>query len=919
MRINSISFKLISITLLITTTVLCGLGFYGYQETKTRLAESLENDTRLLVRRLNLNLPSALWNFDDAYIVSTLESEARAYFIRGIYVLNDSGELLNGIEQRKRELTPVEEIPENLDKSNATDLEYIDRDTEERNKVGKLLLEITDEKNRELLEEEVQKIIIQIAALNFILICLFAIAIGRMTKPLGELKTVAGSIADGNYDLEIAIKRKDEIGELAESFNRMKTGIKKKVQDLRDLNATGDALASSTTQSHALEKALNSLSIHSNVKYGSVYLYNNEKNLEIKSFFPPKELPSEAAARQFTEGEGIIGLSAKLSEIIFVPDTSKDERFINSFEGEAKSLICVPLMDGDQSLGVLNLSGQVGEVQFEESDYEYVETIARQLVTTVKNIRMRETIEEQNRTLEQKVEERTAELRRKNHDIQGMLHNMQQGLFTVMQGGLIHPEYSSYLESIFETPNIAEQNVFELLFKGSNLGSNELDQNKVAVDAIIGEDEMMFEFNEHLLAREYECTVKDNKKILSLDWNPIIVDGEVSKLMVTVRDVTELKALEFAAASQKRELDIVGQLIKIPTRKFLDFEKSARGFVADNKSKIQQSTEKDEDTLALLFRNMHTIKGNARTYGFVNLTDIVHDVESRYSELRNNQDAVWDAPALLEELALVEKGLNEYSHVFHELLGRGDAANEAGSSGLDETTINSIEQCLASVQARYPDLNTRELLEPVHLMVDNAKTCDLQSMLSDIIHSLPSIATELGKEQPEVQINADNVRFQNCACDLMTNVFSHLLRNSVDHGLETPEERTHVGKASRGTIEISTEVKGDHLEIRLKDDGKGINLTRLYNKGIENGIWTESDQPSAQEIAALMFHSGVSTKDSVSSISGRGVGMDAVKQFLLDKGGNIELKLLAERTEGSDFVPFETVLTLPEQVFIKTR
>ena len=68
-----------------------------------------------------------------------------------------------------------------------------------------------------------------------------------------------------------------------------------------------------------------------------------------------------------------------------------------------------------------------------------------------------------------------------------------------------------------------------------------------------------------------------------------------------------------------------------------------------------------------------------------------------------------------------------------------------------------------------------------------------------------------------------------------------------------------------------------------------------------------------------MFHSGVSTKEQVSSISGRGVGMDAVKQFLLDKGGNIELQLLAKRTPDSDYVPFETVLTLPEQVFIRTR
>ena len=108
------------------------------------------------------------------------------------------------------------------------------------------------------------------------------------------------------------------------------------------------------------------------------------------------------------------------------------------FPNQSKALICVPLKDGEIPLGVLNLSGNIGEVKFEQTDYEYVETIARQLVTTVKNIRMRETIEEHNRTLEQKVLERTAELRQKNQDIQAMMQNMQQqgaaATGTAMQG-----------------------------------------------------------------------------------------------------------------------------------------------------------------------------------------------------------------------------------------------------------------------------------------------------------------------------------------------------------------------------------------------------------------------------------------------------------------------------------------------------
>ncbi len=916
MRFNSISFKLISTALLITTTVLVGLGFYGYEETRMRLNKDLENDKNLLQRRLHLNLPGAIWNYDDAYIASTLESEARAYFIRGIYVLNEEGELIDGIQHTEENtLIKVEELPEHVSKLESTALEFIDKESDERNTVGNLVVDTTDEKIRQLMDQEVKSIAMQIGILNLLLVFLFAIAIGRMARPLGALKTVAASIAEGNYDLDINIRRKDEIGELAESFTTMKTGIKKKVQDLRDLNATGEQLASSSTQVMALERALQALSAHSRVKFGSVFLFNHDKELELASFFPPREQESEQVARRFAEGEGVIGQAAKLSTIVYVPDTSKDSRFVSGFEGQPKALICVPLKDGGIPLGVLNLSGEVGEVKFEDSDYEYFETIARQLVTTVKNIRMRETIEEHNRTLEQKVEERTVELRQKNQDIQAMMQNMQQGLFTVVEDGKIHPEYSAFLERVFETSDIAGRNVIDLLFTDAELGSNELDQNRVAIESLLGEDAMMFDFNAHLLVKEYECYTQGKKKILSLDWNAIVNDGEINKLMVTVRDVTLLKELEAAAENQRRELAIVGQLIKLAPKKYLEFEKSARNFIQENRSNIQAAQDKEDELLSLLFRNMHTIKGNARTYGLVNLTDVVHDAENSYSELRKNPEVPWNAEKLLKELEQVESSLNEYSVAFRQVLGRDDSAASQGGAILDDATIDKIQTCIAAVHAEYPAVAERKLLDPIRSALDALDSATIESMLSDIVGSLYSISKELGKANPKVKIRDNHLRVRNEAGDLMTSVFSHLLRNSIDHGIETPEARSAVGKPEQGTIELEANDQGDMVELRLRDDGQGINLDRLFAKGVEKGKWRADEQVSGQDIAELIFDSGVSTKEAVSSISGRGVGMDAVRQFIAQQGGEISLHLLAEKRSENGFVPFETVIKLPSRLF----
>src|SRR3990167_6613623 len=156
---------------------------------------------------------------------------------------------------------------------------------------------------------------------------------------------------------------------------------------------------------------------------------------------------------------------------------------------------------------------------------------------------MVEVIEEHNRTLEKKVEERTAALKQKNEDIANMFSNMHQGLFTIVEDGLIHPEYAAYLETIFETKEIANRNFVDFMFRRSTLSADIIDAASTAVASIVGEDAMMYEFNSHLLVGELTLEFSDKpNKLIALDWDPIIDDQDVvTKLMVTVRDVTALK------------------------------------------------------------------------------------------------------------------------------------------------------------------------------------------------------------------------------------------------------------------------------------------------------------------------------------------------------------------------------------------
>ena len=520
----------------------------------------------------------------------------------------------------------------------------------------------------------------------------------------------------------------------------------------------------------------------------------------------------------------------------------------------------------------------------------------------------RRIIEEQNRILEAKVAERTGELKQKNDDIQAMLENMPQGLFTVTEGETIHPEYSHYLEEIFETKEIAGRRVGELLFTGANIGSDKLDAANTAIFAIVGEDEMSYEFNKSLLIDEYDIKIGKHTKYLALDWNPIITDGVVAKLMVSVRDVTRLKEMESEALGQKRELDIISQLLNVSSEKVLGFEESSSRYIASNYDAIESANGRDDETIALLFRNMHTIKGNCCTYGFSHLSDVVHEVESTYSSLKADPNTPWDPDKLLDDLERVKKAIGEYSDIYRRVLGRGDNTGDRHDGfWMTNAVMDKIRG--------YADQGDLPSLQGY---LGRVQSSCIEEVLVDVVSSLSSIAGQLGKPTPSVKFNTHNVRIKNTASELLTDVFAHILRNCVDHGIEDSETRVNAGKDERGHIIVNALPVQDVLNIFVNDDGKGLDIGRLFKKGVELGRWGKDDSPSNQEVAELIFCSGVSTKDAVTDISGRGVGMDAVKKFLAEQGGDVQLVLQNAKDSTKGFVPFELLVTLPAELFFVT-
>jgi len=149
------------------------------------------------------------------------------------------------------------------------------------------------------------------------------------------------------------------------------------------------------------------------------------------------------------------------------------------------------------------------------------------------------------------------------------------------------------------------------------------------------------------------------------------------------------------------------------------------------------------------------------------------------------------------------------------------------------------------------------------------------------------------------QVNGEDTELDRTVVEEIGDPLVHMMRNALDHGLELPEQRIASGKSETGTVELSAYHQGSNIVIELKDDGRGINPDFIFKKAVEKGVISASAALSREEIYALLFAPGFSTAEKVTSVSGRGVGMDVVKRNIEKMRGKIEIS--SEIGKGSTF------------------
>jgi len=208
------------------------------------------------------------------------------------------------------------------------------------------------------------------------------------------------------------------------------------------------------------------------------------------------------------------------------------------------------------------------------------------------------------------------------------------------------------------------------------------------------------------------------------------------------------------------------------------------------------------------------------------------------------------------------------------------------------TTHNNMHEAI-----EYMERITTSL----HDAVMKVRMVPIERVFNRFPRMVRDLSRDLGKEIT-LYMSGEETEVDRTVIDEIGDPLIHLIRNSIDHGIEDPETRTKANKAKNGTVKLVAYPDGNSVVIEVEDDGKGIDIERVKAKGIERGIITlaQSQSMDDNEIIQLLFHPGFSTAEKISDISGRGVGLDVVKTKIESLGGVVEVD--SKQGRGSKFI-----------------
>jgi len=299
-------------------------------------------------------------------------------------------------------------------------------------------------------------------------------------------------------------------------------------------------------------------------------------------------------------------------------------------------------------------------------------------------------------------------------------------------------------------------------------------------------------------------------------------------------------------------------------------------FLSDEVNEVKLGNSSNETSILKLSGHLKEFEENVNI-----LSKMLRNLElETESQMQSKDLQIEEAKIAGYESEMDALELDRYKDI-HELV---HSFSEAVNDTFDiyQALVKVIGEMQAiSVTQNRSILETQESLSKARLIPFSSRSDNLQALVK-------SVAMALGKKAILITEN-DSIEVDRALLDRLKHALDHTLRNCLTHGIEMPEDRKAVGKREEGTIQIILKQEGGRLYITIEDDGAGINVNKVRNKAIEKGLWDASNPMTDTQAADMIMLPSFSTADKIDNYSGRGVGLDVVRNDILSMGGKYEI------------------------------
>lgn len=459
-------------------------------------------------------------------------------------------------------------------------------------------------------------------------------------------------------------------------------------------------------------------------------------------------------------------------------------------------------------------------------------------------------LETMNTSLEQLVVSRTAKLGERERALQLVLDSMSDGIVSARLDGRLRGERSKTVDAWFGTPAPSVL-LWDYLFPDDAEGAT---QFRLGFEQM-AEGVLPFE----LCADQMINRIVRGGQTLDLDFQPIREFVDVVGIVIAIRDVTAQIEAQRAERLAREEQRTIAHLLR-DKRGFGQMVRESEGLL------VQIS---DSDDLILRRRALHTLKGNCAIFGLLTVAELSHALETRL-----------DGKGTLDE-----DETSSLRAAWHESMGRIEEFLQHAR--------DSYEVPEAELDLVLSALRQRADYEEIVRLVESFRLEPVSGPLKRLAAQTRRLAQDLGKNV-QVHVVDNGVRLPPDRFHGLFASLVHAVRNALDHGIESSEERAASGKPATGTLTLCASMPSPgRVVIELCDDGRGIDFARVRDKAQRMGLAATTED----ELTDVLFADGFSLRDDVSALSGRGVGLSAVRAACRDLKG--ELTLESKRGQGT--------------------